>query len=276
MDLSAASGDDMINIQREIQGHKKIDHPNIIKFINSKQEGKRVWILLEFAEKGDLFNHLTKSNGFDDKTACKYFTQTALAVQHIHSYKIIHRDIKPENLLLSGEDNIKLCDFGWSAEFDEDMRRDTICGTYEYMAPEILFQKQQSTGIDIWALGILLYELLHNKAPYSGRSMAEVKKRIIHSKIKFKPNCNPDAQDLIQKILRVKVEDRPTIEQILKHPFVTKNFYGRIPTSEENCAKSAIKVEDLSSKKEQKPLDYSFSQNNVSRQLTFKDEGRLN
>lgn len=119
------------------------------------------------------------------------------------------------------------------------MRRNTICGTYEYMAPEILFHKQQSTGIDIWALGILLYELIHNRAPYSGRSMNEVKKRIINSKIRFKSNCNPDAKDLIQKILRVKSKDRPTIEQILKHPFVTKNFYGRIPSKDDNCAKVA-------------------------------------
>ena len=188
-------------------------------------------ILLEYAEKGDLFNHLNKKGGFPVKEACKYFTQTALALQHIHSCKLIHRDIKPENLLLDRNYNIKLCDFGWSAEYDEELRRETVCGTYEYMAPEILFHKQQTTGIDIWALGILLYELLHNKAPYSGRSMSDVKKKIITSTIKFMPKMDPDAKDLIQKILRVKNDDRPSIKQILAHPFVMRYYDGEIKLS---------------------------------------------
>lgn len=221
----------MINIEREIQGHQKINHPNIIKFYGHQKQGNKVLILLEYAHNGDLFNYLNKKGGFDNPEACKYFTQTAMALQHIHSFKLIHRDLKPENLLLDKNYDIKLCDFGWSAEYDENMRRQTVCGTYEYMAPEILFQKQQSVGIDIWALGILLYELLHNRAPYSGKSMSEVKKKIITSTIKFKRGVDQDAKDLIQKILRVKAKDRMTIDDILRHPYVKKYYKGSLTSN---------------------------------------------
>lgn len=135
--------------------------------------------MLEYAEGGDLFNYLVKKGPFNEKLACKFFVQTALAVAHMHSMKFIHRDIKPENLLLDIDHNIKLCDFGWCAEYDASSVRKTICGTYEYMAPEILFDKQQTFSTDVWSLGVLLYELLHNKPPVSGRSMKEMATKVL-------------------------------------------------------------------------------------------------
>lgn len=205
-------------------GHSKIHHPNIIRFYGHRIVGKKVLLLLELAENGDLFNYIIKQSPLDYKTACKFFVQTAKAVQNIHSHNMIHRDIKPENLLLDENYNIKLCDFGWCAEYDGMTRRETVCGTYEYMAPEIVFKKQQSTGIDVWSLGILLYELIHNKPPYPGRSLHDIRKHIISSTVTFRSDIDPDAKDIIQKILRVKTEDRPTIEQLLEHPFVKKYY----------------------------------------------------
>lgn len=86
----------------------------------------------------------------------------------------MHRDLKPENVLLDKNFNVKVCDFGWCAEFNENERRQTFCGTSEYMAPEILAQKTQDFGIDIWSLGILLYEMYHKKAPFTGRSPKDI------------------------------------------------------------------------------------------------------
>jgi serine/threonine protein kinase len=230
--LKLISQSDIINVEREINFHKKIDHPNIIKFYDytKKEEEKKVLILLEYAERGDLFSFLNKSEALNEKTACKYFVQTALGLNYIHSLKTIHRDIKPENILLDGKLDAKICDFGWSAEYDENTRRQTVCGTYEYMAPEILFKKQQDEGIDIWALGILLYELLHNYAPYSGRSMSEVSKKIISKKLEFASTIAEDARSLIQRILKQNPKERPSIKEILKDPFVQRN-YGPIDPS---------------------------------------------
>lgn len=99
--------------------------------------------------------------------ACKYFTQTCLALQYMHQHNIYHRDIKPENLLLDENYDIKLCDFGWCAE-NINQKRKTFCGTYEYMAPEIVMDIVYDYRIDIWSVGILLYELIHKNAPFKG------------------------------------------------------------------------------------------------------------
>ncbi len=86
----------------------------------------------------------------------------------MHRNKIIHRDLKPENLLLDKDLNVKVCDFGWSAIYKDSENRETVCGTCEYMAPEIFLKKRQTKATDVWALGILLYELFHGYAPYRG------------------------------------------------------------------------------------------------------------
>ncbi len=93
---------------------------------------------MEYAQNGDLFEFVRK-NKVNQKTLIKFFFQTCLAIDHLHSQKIMHRDLKPENLLLDTKLNIKLCDFGWSVEYDENLERKTLCGTYEYMAPEIYY-----------------------------------------------------------------------------------------------------------------------------------------
>lgn len=176
--MAKFKGAELITIQREIKYHKSISHPNIIHFYGHETRNNKHRILLEYAEGGDLFNRLVKSGAFGEVLACKFFVQTAMALDYLHQNKIIHRDIKPENILLDGEENIKLCDFGWCAEYDTHTVRRTICGTYEYMAPEILFHKPQTYAVDVWALGVLLFELLHNRAPITGRSLKEVSNKV--------------------------------------------------------------------------------------------------
>ena len=109
---------------------------------------------------------MKQSKSFDEKTACYYFTQTCSAVNFLHSNNLVHRDLKPENLLLDSNNNLKLCDFGWCTEISFG-NRDTICGTCEYMAPEIINEQPYNCSIDIWSLGVLLYELLHGYSPFN-------------------------------------------------------------------------------------------------------------
>lgn len=123
---------------------------------------------MEYASGGTLFNRLRKHGKFDEKSCFKYFIETVNALAFIHEYNLVHRDLKPENLLLDENDNIKLADFGWCVEMTLG-NRVTFCGTYEYMAPEMLKEKPYNQGIDIWTLGILLYELLHGYSPFRVR-----------------------------------------------------------------------------------------------------------
>lgn len=222
IDLKHLSEEDVININREIKGHQNIVDPNIIKFFQYCQRGTKVFILLEYAKNGDVFKYLNKKKRLSESEACKYIIQTANALNYCHKHGIIHRDLKPENLLLDHNKDIKLCDFGWCAEYATSERRETVCGTYEYMAPEILMKQSQSTKIDVWALGVLIYELIHGFAPFPGKSMAVVRTKIFQGKIKFNPNLSTESQSLIKMILRIKPEDRPDIDKILEHEWFKK------------------------------------------------------
>ena len=151
----------------------------------------------------------------------KFFYQTCVAIEYLHKCDIIHRDIKPENLLLDKDYNIRLCDFGWST-FHIYEERTTFCGTYEYMAPEILAKKPYNYTVDIWSLGVLLYELFHKEAPYKGRSLPEITASLEKRYIRFSATLPSDAKDLILKILQFNPRDRIQIQDIFKHAWVKR------------------------------------------------------
>jgi len=123
---------------------------------------------MEYASKGSLFQTIRTKKKLDEKTSFIYFIQAASSILFLHENNLVHRDLKPENLLVDEYNVVKLGDFGWCVEMALG-NRVTFCGTYEYMAPEILKEKPYNQSIDIWSLGILLYELLHNYSPFSVR-----------------------------------------------------------------------------------------------------------
>jgi serine/threonine protein kinase len=151
---------------REVELHKRLKHDNIVKLYTSFEDEQYVYLVLEYADKGNLFFYIRKRS-LKEAEAYHYFRQTCAGIKYLHDNGLIHRDIKPENLLLSGEDvhTLKICDFGWCAE-QGDEGRSTFCGTLEYMAPEMLSNAPHDKSLDLWSLGILLYELVHKKAPF--------------------------------------------------------------------------------------------------------------
>ena len=152
-------------IQKEVKLHASLSHPHIIKFIDFIDTPNRMYIFLEYARHGDMYGYINRNKLTDDE-CLRLFYQTCEAISYIHGKNIMHRDLKPENILVDGDLNVKICDFGWSAEYLPTEIRQTLCGTYEYMAPEVFFRKQQTKKTDVWALGILLYELFHGNAPF--------------------------------------------------------------------------------------------------------------
>lgn len=151
----------MLNLKNEIKLHTSLKHPNIVRFYDALQVDHMVYLLLEYAANGCLFHYISNKEGLPERLALRFFYQTGLAVQNLHNNKLVHRDIKPENILFDSEFNVKLCDFGWSCYLEEDDCRMSVCGTYEYMSPEILDNEGHNHKVDIWCLGILLYEMLH-------------------------------------------------------------------------------------------------------------------
>jgi len=153
--------------------------------------------------------------------AAQYLRECIAAVQYLHSLDppIIHRDIKPENILLDAAGVVKLADFGWSNYFDDDNRRLTYCGTPEYLAPEMIKQSGHDKSLDVWNLGVLLFELLTGSPPFEGGNQNELFSNILALKIKWPARFSGVAKDLISKLLKINPMQRIPIDQIVKHPW---------------------------------------------------------
>lgn len=144
----------------------------------------------------------------------------------MHEKGIMHRDIKPENILIDSEGNAKLCDFGWSARYLADQPRKTLCGTSEYMALEVFLGKKQTPKSDVWSLGILLFEILFGQAPFRGKNMEEVMRRITTNDIKFPSDCQESVKCLIKRILQLDPIKRPSVKDIINSPMFAQFSIG--------------------------------------------------
>ena len=155
---------------------------------------------MELVENGTIYDRIKGKKVMNEDEAFTIFIQVCNAIYFLHSLNLVHRDLKPENLLLNDLEQVKLCDFGWCTEVT-DGPMDTVCGTYEYMAPEIIQEKPYSLGVDIWSLGILLYELLHGYSPFRVRGKEDdhrnIFKNIMKNDIKFERPLSSDCTDLI-------------------------------------------------------------------------------
>ena len=224
------SGNSLSIIQREINIHSKIIHENIVQLYSVKEDINEVNILLEYCRNGSIFELISK-NGFDEYTTYQYFSQVVNAIYFLHKNNLVHRDLKPENILLDG-DKIKLCDFGWCCETNTNNRK-SFCGTFEYMAPEIIKEMPYGKSVDIWALGILLYEFYYGVSPFNSNKekneqTKEIIDKILHKKLYF-PDwkiISNEMKDLIIKLLEMDASKRYTIEQVIKHPWFKKFIKG--------------------------------------------------
>ena len=174
-----------------------------------------LYILLEYLPNGTLFDFCTRKFLKENEIGF-IFKQITEAVNYFHSKNFLHRDIKPENILIDKDFNFKLCDFGFAAPFS--LKRGTVCGTSEYLSPEIIKNEIQDEKVDIWCLGILLYEMTHKKVPFRGLSFAQ--RQTLSSQFNIKPYLNKDLKWIIKSCLRKSNEDRPTAEEILENSFM--------------------------------------------------------
>lgn len=156
-------------IRREIEIQQNLRHPNILRLYGYFHDEKRIFLMLEFAGKGELYKQLTKFGNFTEKRSSRYIDQMADALIYLHSKHVIHRDIKPENLLLGINGELKIGDFGWSVHAPGN-RRTTMCGTLDYLPPEMVEGREHSEKVDYWALGVLTYEFICGAPPFEDLS----------------------------------------------------------------------------------------------------------
>ena len=206
-------------MNREIEIMYILNNPHCLRLKNHFEDDNNFYLVMPLAAKGQLYRVLKKFRKFDERTSAQILRETISALQYLHSFKppIIHRDIKPENLLLNEGGRVLLADYGWSNFNMEGDVRKTFCGTPEYIAPEMLLKKGHDTRVDIWSIGILMFELLSGYSPFVAKTNQELYQNIKRLKIQWPKDMPPLAKNLISKILKLNPLDRPTFDEILDH-----------------------------------------------------------
>ena len=219
--------------RREAEIMYRINHPNIIKLYGHFEDNTYCYFIMEYIPGGNIFAYVPK-NGIrtiSTHQVASIIKDVISATYFLHNMipPIIHRDIKPENVLINAEMKAKLTDFGWSNYMNGEYKRTTVCGTPIYLAPEMINNTGHDEKVDIWCIGVLLFELMTGIQPWSGHDIQTVKHNISRLKINWPKNMDRTAADLISKILRYNPEERISLRNMLNHPFFTQFFPN--PTS---------------------------------------------
>lgn len=208
-------------ITNEIEIYPKLSHPNIAKYYGHFGPSKRIYILLEYVSRGNMYEMIAlRGKGLEEKKAAKYIYQVLKAIKYLHSLNIAHRDIKPENVLISLGDNVKLVDFGYAIEMKHGHSTDVV-GTLDYLPPEMVKGHTHGLSADIWSIGVLIYELVIGISPFEGYLEKGTREKIAKGKYEF-PNDSgqrpsKEVKDLIGMVLQLNPKDRPTASEIMKH-----------------------------------------------------------
>nr|XP_033792760.1 serine/threonine-protein kinase MARK1 isoform X2 [Geotrypetes seraphini] len=202
---------------REVRIMKILNHPNIVKLFEVIETEKTLYLIMEYASGGEVFDYLVAHGRMKEKEARAKFRQIVSAVQYCHQKCIVHRDLKAENLLLDGDMNIKIADFGFSNEFTVGSKLDTFCGSPPYAAPE-LFQGKKYDGpeVDVWSLGVILYTLVSGSLPFDGQNLKELRERVLRGKYRIPFYMSTDCENLLKKLLVLNPIKRGSLEQIMK------------------------------------------------------------
>ena len=219
------------HIKSERRILSEINHPFIVNTYTSFQDRTNLYLVMEYVIGGELFSQLRRKGRFSNSTACYYACEIILALDYLHSLDIVYRDLKPENLLFDKDGHIKLTDFGFAKKIED--RTWTLCGTPEYLAPEIIQSKGHGKSVDWWALGILIYEMLVGFPPFSGASTLEIYKQILANEVTYPSHVDAKARDLISHLLTPDLTMRygclrEGAEDIKRHAWFANVTWSRV------------------------------------------------
>ncbi|KRZ09436.1 Aurora kinase A [Trichinella zimbabwensis] len=211
-----------IQLRREIEIQFKLKHPNILRLHGYFHDDLRVVLILEYASKGELYAMLREEQKFSEERSANYMRQLVSAVSYMHSQSVIHRDIKPENILVDSRGLLKLADFGWAVDLSNvaSSRRRTVCGTLDYLPPEMICHGSHDEKVDIWALGVLLYEFLVGDPPFFAPSQKVTMRLISTCEFTIPDTVSDGAKDVISKLLKKDPTERMLLDELMIHPWM--------------------------------------------------------
>ena len=253
---------------KEIEILEKTDNINIINIINSIENKDYIFIIMEFCEKGDLRKFL-KRRPLKEQHVKKLMIQLVSGMQYMYNNNIYHRDLKPQNILIDKYYNLKITDFGLAKDEEENPLFKTICGSPMYMAPEIMKYKKYDKKADLWSLGVIFYELLTGKTPFTANNHAELLENIETKKIYFPSHIkiSHNARDLLIGLLNKDSKKRITWKELFNHEWLSSNISNSILKSNIISRQS---ISDCNNNKEDDDIfimdeDQDYKNNNMSK-----------
>ncbi|XP_076450747.1 serine/threonine-protein kinase PLK1-like [Babylonia areolata] len=243
-------------MSQEIAIHRSLSHKHVVNFHSFFEDPDNVYILLELCRRRSLMELHKRRKAVTEPEARYFVKQIIGACQYLHNNKVIHRDLKLGNLFINDEMDIKIGDFGLATRLDYDgERKRTLCGTPNYIAPEVLGKKGHSYEVDVWSLGCIVYTLLVGKPPFETSCLKDTYTRIKKNEYHIPSKISPPARNLITKLLRADPGSRPNMDQIMEDEFFSSGYLPpRLPTS---CLTMAPRFDTLMAKTEamtRKPL----------------------
>jgi serine/threonine protein kinase len=208
-------------LRRELEIQSNLRHPNIIRLHTFFWDEACFYLVMEYAPQGELYAWFSKYGRFTEPEVASCVLQLLDAFEHLHGKHVIHRDLKPENLLVGNEGQLKLADFGWSVHAPS-LRRQTVCGTLDYLAPEMVLYQPHTQQVDIWCLGILAYELLTGKPPFEAADQNDTYKRIKAETVQWphRVQISNEARSFVESMLVKAATERPTLVELRSHPWL--------------------------------------------------------
>ncbi|XP_074458107.1 serine/threonine-protein kinase ULK3 isoform X2 [Larus michahellis] len=233
------------NLLTEIEILKTIRHPHIVELKDFEWDSDHIYLIMEFCAGGDLSRFIRMRRILPEKVARIFLQQLACALKFLHDHNISHLDLKPQNILLSDPENpqLKLADFGFAQHMSPWDEKHVLRGSPLYMAPEMVCRQQYDARVDLWSVGVILYEALFGRPPFASRSFAELEEKIRSDRaveLPSRPPLSPECRDLLGQLLERDPLKRISFEHFFAHPFVDMEH---VPGPESLCKATDLVVE---------------------------------